>query len=78
MNRHSFSSSRLNRDRREDAFARAVIGLAEARRRDEEARDALPEQEHCIYCSDPLPIDAPHYPYCTTRCGVDASLEGAD
>jgi hypothetical protein len=42
----TFRSSRISRDRREDAFARAVVGEAERRRRAGEQRLRTP----CEYC----------------------------
>jgi len=31
------------------------------------------EMDRCIYCNGPIDNDdAPHYPYCSTRCAVNA------
>jgi hypothetical protein len=68
------SNSRTNRDRRDQAFARAVIAAAERRRRDDEAREALPESEQCLYCGTALDVTTYH-PYCTVQCAVDAGNE---
>lgn len=46
MNRHIFRGSKTNRDRRDDAFARSVIGEAERRRKADEQRLRTP----CEYC----------------------------
>lgn len=76
------SDNRRNRDRREDAFARAVIARAEQLRREEEARAALPEPERCPMCNDLLSgnceIRDDNYPYCSTRCSLEAELDSPE
>jgi hypothetical protein len=62
---------RTNQDRRDQAFARSVIALAERRRLDAEAREALPEVERCLWCG--LPFEAQtHHPYCSVQCAISA------
>jgi hypothetical protein len=49
MSRPVFRSSRISRNRRDDAFARAVIGEAERRRRADEQRLLAPcEHAECV------------------------------
>lgn len=68
MNRRVFSGSRINRDRREQSFARAVIAAAECRRRQEE------EVEQCLFCHVPL-VSRDVHPYCSKECGLAAEME---
>jgi hypothetical protein len=49
MSRPTFRSSSISRDRREDAFVRAVVGEAERRRRADEQRLLAPcEHAECV------------------------------
>ncbi len=74
--RHSFSSSRLNRDRREDSFARSVIAEAQRRHLEQKA-EALEAAEapRCPVCGREM-NDGDSY--CTTRCAIDAEVESRD
>ncbi len=72
MNRRVFSGSRMNRDRREQSFARSVIAIAQRLRLDA-------EKERCLLCNEPLSgnceVRDDAYPYCSKECGLAAEIE---
>jgi hypothetical protein len=62
---------RTSQDRRDQAFARSVIAIAERRRLDDEAREALPQAERCFWCGVWFTSDK-HHPYCSAHCAISA------
>lgn len=60
-------SSAINRDRRDQAFARSVIAAAAKLNQEAVAREAVAasEPDRCAYCSRE-PVDAAYDPYCSS------------
>lgn len=63
---------------RDQKLAVSVIAEAERRRRESEARAALPERERCPQCGEPLSgnceVRDEHYPFCSVRCSLEAEV----
>lgn len=36
------------------------------------------EEEVCIFCDEPLPVDRPEYPYCSSQCAIAAEMDEND
>ena len=64
----------------ERAYAKRTLGLLLQEARERELKADLPEVERCAWthCSEPLPLNAERYPYCSARCALEAEADSHD